>query len=281
MTFLFESLSDVVQTIHLKDCVDILIIAFIFYHGFRLMRNTRAEMLVRGIILLVVMTQVALWLDLTMVKFILQNMLQVGLVAILILFQPELRRALEQIGRSKFGMLFGSDGLTGTEETQLVIDAIGKAVESMSKNRIGALIVVERATKVSDIVRTGIEMHSDISAELLVNIFVPNTPLHDGAVIVREGKILAAACFLPLTSNNELSYELGTRHRAAIGMSETSDALVVVVSEETGKISLALEGALTRNLTVDSLKKAMNKILTPKEPSANKKVLFRRGKKDA
>ena len=198
-----------------------------------------------------------------MVNYILINTMQVGVIAIIIVFQPELRRALEQMGRSKFSTLFTGVDVNSPEMLQKTAQSICDAAQSMSKNRVGALIVWERRTKIGDIIRTGVDLEAAVSPELLVNIFVPNTPLHDGAVVIRENRIAAAACFLPLTQKQDLSIELGTRHRAALGISEASDAAVVVVSEETGKISLALDGSLTRNLTVESLKKALVKIMSP------------------
>ena len=175
------------------------------------------------------------------------------------LFQPELRRVLEQIGTTKIGNIFSVDSNNVTIEDTIKEICVG--VENMSRQRIGALIVIERKTKVSDVLLTGVELKSRVSSSVLVNIFFPNTPLHDGAVVIRDNKIEAAGCLLPLTQNNTLSTELGTRHRAAIGMSETSDALVIVVSEETGKISLANGGTLTRNFNAETLKKALEKLL--------------------
>ncbi len=247
------------STVRFADIVDIAIVAFIVYQGFRLVRETRAEQLVKGILILVALLQLSSWLGLNTMQYILENTMQLGFFALLIVFQPELRRGLERIGRGAAGKIFSFN--TREETAKNTIEEIAKAVEHLSKNKIGALICMERITRLGDIIKTGIAINSAISAELLVNIFVPNTPLHDGAVIVGSNRILAAACFLPLTHNNDLSKELGTRHRAAIGLSENSDAVVIVVSEETGKISLALNGGLTRNLTVDTLKKALTKTM--------------------
>lgn len=247
------------STVRFADIIDIAIVAFIVYQGIRLVRETRAEQLVKGILILVVLLQLSSWLGFNTMQYILANTMQLGFFALLIIFQPELRRGLERMGRGAAGKMFS---LNNREETlDASIDEIARAVDNLSKNKVGALICMERITKLGDIIKTGTTLNSAISAELLVNIFVPNTPLHDGAVIIGSNKILAAACFLPLTHNNDLSKELGTRHRAAIGLSENSDAVVIVVSEETGKISIALNGGLTRNLTVDSLKKALIKTL--------------------
>lgn len=261
------------QFIRIIDIIDILIIAYAIYKAIKLVRETRAAQLVKGIILLIVALQLSSFLNLYMVNYILKNAMQVGFIAIFVVFQPELRRALEKMGRSKFGKVLSFEEENKEEQTIITINSICEAVGNLSEHRIGALIILERATKIGDIIRTGVNLNSDISSELLINIFIPNTPLHDGAVVIRDNKIIAAACFLPLTQNNELNIELGTRHRAAIGITETSDCVALVVSEETGKISLALEGSLTRNLTVESLEKALTKILSPEPNQLNHKNL--------
>lgn len=250
------------------DILDIAIVAFVIYKVMLLISETRAEQLIRGIIVILVGMQVSEWLHFNTINFILKNTMQVGLLAVIIVFQPELRRALEQMGRSRFSNFFNFEN-SGEDSAEQVVSEIKKAVSALSQSKTGALIVVERATKVGDIIRTGISMDSKISAELLCNLFVPNTPLHDGAVIVRGDRISAAACFLPLTKNSNLSSELGTRHRAAIGMSEESDAIVIVVSEETGKISLALNGNLTRNLTPETLERAVLRFLVENQDREN------------
>ncbi|NLY42383.1 MAG: TIGR00159 family protein [Clostridiaceae bacterium] len=260
--------------INISDIIDISIVAFVVYKLIKLIRETRAEQLIKGIVILLVVTQLSEWLKLNTINFILVNTMQVGVVALLVVFQPELRRALEQMGRSRFGNMFNFEEYDSENDINAVIEEISKAVQTLSQNRIGALIVLERDTKIGDIIRTGVTIDSVISAELLVNIFVPNTPLHDGAVIIRKNKIKAAACFLPLSQNQNLSKELGTRHRAALGISENSDAVVIVVSEETGKISIALDGDLTRNLTIEILKKALNKTLQSNRQKNNKKKLL-------
>lgn len=248
-----------VKMVRPNDIVDVLIVTFVFIKLAALVKETRAEQLLKGIIILLLATQASALLQLNTINFILRNTMQVGVVAILVVFQPELRRALEKVGRSTFANLFNVEN----ENLDQVIDEIVKAANFMSKERIGALIVIERDTKIGDIIRTGIEMEAKVSAELLINIFIPNTPLHDGAVIIRENKIKAAACLLPLTQNEYLNKELGTRHRAALGITESSDAVVVVVSEESGKISFTLNGDMTRNLTAETLKKALLKTLQP------------------
>lgn len=267
------------QFIRIQDLLDILIVAYIIYKAIGLLRETRAMQLIKGIVILLVIFQISSWFQLSVLNYLLLNTFQFGVIAMLVVFQPELRRALEKVGRSKFGEVLNIINPNSPEVITQTVEKIADSVSTLSKNRIGALIVIERKTKISDIVRTGVTIDSEISAELLVNIFVPNTPLHDGAVVLRENRIMAAGCFLPLTQNQELTLELGTRHRAALGMSETSDAVIVVVSEETGKISIALEGSLTRNLTVESLVRALLKILLPhSDKKEHKKILLWGGK---
>lgn len=255
-----------IKMMRLADFVDIFIVAFVIYKAARLIRETRAEQLIKGIVVLLLALQLSHVFRLNTINFILRNTMQVGVLAVLVVFQPELRRALEKVGRTSIGNIFSAD----TVDTGAAVEEIAKAVDFLSKERIGALLVLERDTKVGDLISTGTEVDALISAELLVNIFAPNTPLHDGAVIIRANKIKAAACLLPLTQNENLSRELGTRHRAALGVSEISDAAVVVVSEETGKISIALNGDMTRSLTADTLKRALLKALSPQQPRNSK-----------
>jgi diadenylate cyclase len=188
-----------------------------------------------------------------------------GVLAILIVFQPELRGALERIGRSRFGELFNFEDNNNKEKIRKVIDEVVLAVENLSKTSTGALMAFERETKLGDICNTGTILDAEVTSELIENIFFVNTPLHDGAAIISEGRIKAAGCFLPLSENRNISHELGTRHRAGIGISENSDAIVVIVSEETGRISIACEGVLTRNLVPDTLRKALLKALLTEE----------------
>lgn len=274
----FAEIIRFIPTIKVNDIIDVLVVSFIIYQAFKLIKETRAEQLIKGILVLVFLLYFSSWLQLYTLKYILEHTMQLGFLALLVVFQPELRRALEQVGRSPISKLFkiGEDESEGVK----IISEIARAVEAMSKNKIGALIVIERDTGLGEIIESGTKIDGSISAELLVNIFVPNTPLHDGAVIIRGAKIVSAACFLPLTHNTDLSKELGTRHRAALGVSENSDSLAIIVSEETGRISLAVNGNLARNLTVDSLKKALNKALRPTNKSEYKnKLLFWRGEK--
>lgn len=252
-----------------NDLVDILLMATVIYWAIRFIRESRAAQLLKGILVFLIITQLSDWFDLNVLNFFLTNALQVGLLALVIVFQPELRRALEQMGRTKLGDIFFKNSEENVEMEKSVIE-ICEAATTLSRLKMGALIVIERSTKVGDVILTGNLVEAKISAELLVNIFYPNTPLHDGAVIIRDNKIKAAGCLLPLSHNNDLSSELGTRHRAAIGMSENSDAIVIVVSEETGKISIAKRGALTRNFTGETLKRALEKSLLKLEEKSQK-----------
>ncbi len=242
----------------ITDIIDIAIVAYIFYKSSSFLRETRAGTLVKGIILLLIFTWIGNVLQLNTINYLIKNLMQFGIMAFLIVFQPELRRALEKVGRTNFSALFSAE----KDDVENTASEIAAAAVAMSSRRIGALIVLERGTKIGDIIRTGCEIDSKISSELLINIFIPNTPLHDGAVIIRENRILVARCILPLTYNETLSREFGTRHRAALGLSESSDAAVIVVSEETGKISFTIGGNMSRNYTEETLKKAIMKVLS-------------------
>lgn len=262
----FEGPVDIIQTI-----ADIGIVSYVIYKIVVLVRETRAWQLLKGILFILVASQLSQLLGLNTIAFILRNTVNILAIAMVVLFQPELRRGLEQIGRSRFKDFFNFDETNNRLQTTAVIEELVKACTEMSKTYTGALIVIERDTRIGEIINTGIELESNTTAELLMNIFTPNTPLHDGAVIIRNNKIKAAACFLPLTDNPNLSKELGTRHRAALGITEVSDSIAVVVSEESGKISFALNGGLTRSLTPDILRKALNKNLLEKN-TTNKKL---------
>lgn len=243
----------------LADILDIAIVAYIFYMLSAFVRETRAGTLIKGIVLLMIFTWLSNFLQLNTINYLLRNLMQFAFMAFIVIFQPELRRALEKVGRTNFSSLFSQEDNSSAET---IASEIAAAAVAMSSRRIGALIVLERNTKIGDIVRTGCEIDSNVSSELLINIFIPNTPLHDGAVIIRENRIAAARCILPLTQNETLSREFGTRHRAALGLSECSDAAVIVVSEETGKISFTLNGNMSRNYTEDTLKKVIMKVLS-------------------
>ncbi len=247
-----------IKSIQLTDVIDVTVVAFIIYNVMKFIRQTRAVQLLKGIGILLVVMYVSDWLQLNVINFILINTMQVGVTALLIVFQPELRRGLEHMGRSKLGGIF-----TFEEPRKLsdLIDEVCIAVSSCAKTKTGALIVFEKQTRLNDLLTGGTLINADISSEVLENIFVPNTPLHDGAVIIRNERIYMAAAVLPLSSNKNLSKEFGTRHRAALGVSEASDCVALVVSEETGKISVMINGNMIRNLSVASLSKLLNKVL--------------------
>lgn len=257
LTFLLENL----KLIRIRDVLDIAIVAFVIYKGIKLVRETRAVQLIKGIIILLLATQISGWMSLNSINFLLVNTVQVGMVALLVVFQPELRRALEKVGRSSIGKIINSS----SSENDTTIENVVTAIGAMQSTKTGALIVFEREIKLADVAKTGIAINSDVSPELIINIFVPNTPLHDGAVIIGDNKIKAAACFLPLTQDNTLSQELGTRHRAAIGITEVADCVVAVVSEETGRISIAVNGKIDRNITMDRLKEILKSYLSEEE----------------
>lgn len=259
----------------IKSIIDISIVSYVIYKVIILVRETRAWQLIKGIIFILIASELSEWLGLRTIAFILNNIITIAAIALVVLFQPELRRGLEHIGRSRFRDFFNFDEPSTRIKLTAAIEEIVKACTEMSRSYVGALIVIERETKIGEIINTGTQLDSNISSELLINIFTPNTPLHDGAVIIRDGKVKAAACFLPLTDNPNLSKELGTRHRAALGITEVSDSVAVVVSEESGKISLAYNGGLTRNLTPDILRKALNKHLLEGSATGKKLSLWK------
>lgn len=262
-----------ISSFRLLDVVDILLVAFFLYKLLILIRNTRAVALIKGLIFLGVITILSSsrFLNLHVINWLLQQGMMVIMVALPVVFQPELRRALEQIGR---GRLFRtSDQIMNDEEWDRLIDEIIAITESLSKTHTGALIVFEREVGLNDYIDTGISIDGIVSRELLGNIFIPNTSLHDGAVIIRRNRVMAAGCLLPLTSDRSLSTELGTRHRAAIGISELADAVVVVVSEETGAVSYTYGGHIYRHLDGQALRNTLNAFL--KQPSQGLANLFK------
>ena len=261
-----------IQLLRITDFIDVIIVAVIFYYLINLIRETRAMQLVKGIIFLFAVFFLSQRLNLNALNYILGGAMQIGAFAIIVLFQPELRSLLERMGRFKVGKIIDFAVDNSEEELARTIESISLAAENLSLTKTGALIVIERSTRLGEFISTGTMLEANVSSGLLENIFVPNTPLHDGAVIIRGSKIITAGCLLPLTANNNLSRDLGTRHRAAIGLSEVTDAVIVVVSEETGKISIALNGSLTRNLNRDSLGKALKKLIIQKPETQQKKI---------
>ena len=252
-----------ISTIELKDIIDVGVLAYIIYLLLKLIRETRAGQLVKGILLLVAGYFLSGFFDLRVLHYILGKALDIGLIAMIVLFQPELRRVLEKFGRTKFGIQLLGLGSVGGDIKQKwdnAIEAICDSCVELSASCTGALRVCERQTKLGEQIETGTILNALPSKEVFGNIFYPKTPLHDGAVIMREGMILAAACFLPKPQNDAaINKKLGSRHRAAIGMSENSDAVVIVVSEETGQISVAMNGVLTRDYTREKLKETLEK----------------------
>ena len=236
--------------------IDIALVFLLIYMFLRMVKGTRTWQLVKGIAFLIVGTWLSGILGLNILHYILNAIMNWGVILIIVIFQPEIRRALEQIGTNKITKFFGieKDIVTKTKED---IYKVVIAATELSKTKTGALIVMERDIKIKDIIATGVEINGDVSPQVLVNIFVPNTPLHDGAVVISDNKIAAAACMLPLASDSDIAKELGTRHRAAIGISKESDAIAVVVSEETGKISVAKDGTLIADVREDVLKKIL------------------------
>jgi len=226
--------------------VDITLVAFIVYYVIRIIKQTRAMQIVKGILMLFVLMIVSKALNLVILDLILTNIMTYGVLLFIVVFQPELRNAFEKLGRKKIVDMFDFDDKLKSKQ---IVSEIVKAVEIMSLKKIGALIVIEQSTKISDIAREGIDLSAKVSSELLQTIFIPRTPLHDGAVVIGDNKIKAASCVLPLASENDVPKNLGTRHRAAVGMSEVSDALVIVVSEETGTISFVESGKMKRDLS--------------------------------
>ncbi|EFR43192.1 diadenylate cyclase CdaA [Dialister micraerophilus] len=259
---IFQQLSLAYYGIGIWDVVDILVVAFFFYRIYALIKNTRATALLKGLLFLGFLSLLSGSLQLHVVNWILEKLMTVLIVALPVVFQPELRRALEQIGRGK---LYISSQVMNETDWESVIDDVVEASEVMAEKRIGALIVFECSVGLDDYIDSGIRVDGLVSKELLGNIFIVNTPLHDGAVIIREGRIMAAGCLLPLTRDRSLSSEMGTRHRAAIGLSEQADCVVVVVSEETGIISYAYGGHIYRHMDSESLRNRLRTFLLQKK----------------
>ena len=254
-------LQGLVSTIGILDIIDIVVVAYFLYRLYLMLKNTRAATLVKGLLVLVAFMIVCRTLNLHVISWLLEKSMTVIMVALPVVFQPELRRALEQIGRGK---LFRKGSELDEQELEAMLEDVAAATKVMSKAKVGALMVFERATGLVERIETGVLIDGLVSSGLIQNIFVKDTPLHDGAVVIRGNRIVAACCLLPLTENRNLSQELGTRHRAAIGISEQSDAMVLVVSEETGAISIARNGELVRYLTVDDVKEILrNAIVQP------------------
>lgn len=252
--------------IDLLDILDIIIVTVIIYLILRITKETRARQVLKGMGIVIIIAVITSWLRLSVISWVLSMLLQWGVLIAVILFQPELRRMLEQLGRGTF---FDPKAEKHEEDAAITIDEMIRAIQSLSKRKVGALIVISQNSDLTDVIRTGTKIDAVISAMLLENVFEPNTPLHDGAMIVKENRVVAAGCFLPLSDNILIDRKLGTRHRAALGMSERSDSIIIVVSEETGVISYAKEGNLHRYLDSRALRELLEQIYTqPKKPSA-------------
>lgn len=259
------------------DIVEILIIAFLVYHMLVWMRNTRIWSLMKGIVVIVIFIIIAALFNMNTILWIVQNVLSIAVIAVVVVLQPELRRALEQLGRKNFlSGIFPFD-ISGGEGrfSDKTIDEIARACVEMAKVRTGALIVIEQEHSLAEYEQTGIEVDAIVTSQLLINIFEHNTPLHDGAVIVRGNRITAATCYLPLSDNMNIGKELGTRHRAGVGVSEVTDSLTIIVSEETGKISVAYGGVLDRSLDSEKLKDRLRKIQNKTEEEHKHRPVFR------
>lgn len=254
MELLLLQIQGIVKTIGILDVIDTALVAYFLYRIYLMLKHTRAAALIKGLIVLVFLMVLSRWLNLHVINWILEKLMTVVMIALPVVFQPELRRALEQIGR---GRLFHKTTELDEQELEEVIGAVTSAAVVMSQRKVGALIVFERETGLEERIETGVQIDGLVSDSLLLNIFEKDTPLHDGAVIIRGKRIVAASCLLPLTDARNLSQELGTRHRAALGISEQSDAIVLVVSEETGTISVAKNGELFRYLQADDVKELL------------------------
>ena len=254
----------VMSAFGIVDLLDIIIVAFIIYKLIQIVRQARAKQLIYGVLIIVFAWAVSAWLDMIALNSMLNLVIGQGVIAIAIIFQPEIRNALEIVSRTNIGLISRKNKAGNTSAIEASIDAVTHACQAFQNSKTGALIVFERDTRLGDIIKTGTVVDADVTIELLSNIFYPKTALHDGAVIIRNGRIHAAGCILPLTHDSNLKKGLGTRHRASIGMSENSDAVVVVVSEETGNISVAIDGKLRRDFNMGSLHEFLEKELIVK-----------------
>lgn len=275
----WEWMVSIAMNFQFKDAVDIIIVALLIYGVVKLVRETRAGQLVKGLFLLVILFIISSYFNLVMVSRVLAYFFQFAFVAILIVFQPEIRKALEQVGRNNVGqsiaaVVTGRDRSYDRAQIRKAINAVVDGVGILQQLKMGALIVFERKTKLGEIIETGTQINCEPSGQIVGNIFFNKAPLHDGAMIIRDGMIHAAGCILPLTKNTSVSAELGTRHRAALGVSEESDAVVVVVSEETGQISVAVNGVLARRFTRDTLRDVLEGYLIPQEEASTVRRKF-------
>ena len=268
----FQEFWNRIPQIGVNDIIDILIVAFLFYTVMRLIRSTSAARVARSILLLLVVTGLTEIFKLYTLNWILSKILEIGVIALVIMFQPELRRMLDHLGSVKLTSIFGVNKPI-QQEMDAVITQTVRACEAMGREKVGALIVFAREQRLEEYFKTGTQIDGQVSEQLIRNIFFKNSPLHDGAMIIRDGRVAAAGCVLPLSDSNRLSSDLGTRHRAGVGMSEASDAVVVIVSEETGTISVAVGGMLKRHLAPQTLDKLLHNELCPANDGDEKQDL--------
>lgn len=283
LAFLENNLSNLyIPKPNMIDVLEIIILSFIIYHILVWMRTTRAWFLMKGIVSLMVMFIVAVFLEMNTIIWIAQNVVYLGVIAVIVILQPELRKALETLGKTNFFSAFLPVDFNREEEglfSDHTIKEIAKACVEMGKVKTGALIVIAQNDPLTEYENTGIEVDGVVSSQLLINIFEHNTPLHDGAVIISGNRISSATCYLPLSDNMQISKALGTRHRAGLGISETTDSMTLIVSEETGKISVAYKGELTRNLKAEDIEKHLSKIQNKPIEEKKKRILnINRGK---
>lgn len=267
-----------IRTIGIVDILDIIIVAFLVFRVMTWVSRSGSARVIKGIVLVIIVLWLATLLELKVVSYLMGKIVELGLLALIVIFQPELRRLFERVGSTKYTSLFNRAGVS--RELESAIDQTVLACMDLSHTKTGAIIVFERDVKLDDVVKTGTVVDSVVQSELLKNIFYPKAPLHDGAVVVRNGRIMAAGCMLPLSQNPNLSRDLGMRHRAGIGMSEASDAVVLVVSEETGGLSVAVDGMLKRHLTQEIFEKLLRNELLNDETEQSRKKLFARVKKN-
>ncbi len=263
-----------VALLRITDVIDIALVSFIVYQALKFIRETKTIQLLKGIILIIVLTQISYFGKLNTIHYILSNFLQLGVIALLVVFQPEIRRALEHVGRKTGENLFTSHNEFGADALK-VLREVSKAAQAMSNTKTGALIVIENKDNIDSLISSGVHISAEVSSQLLENIFVPDTPLHDGATIIRNYKVELSSCVLPLTKNPDIATSYGTRHRAGIGISEESDAVAVIVSEETGRISIAYKGDLTTNYTEDTLRRKLIDLISINGIEADQKSKFK------
>jgi len=277
--FITTYLSWIPRSVRLVDIIEILVIYFMLYHILLWIKNTRAWSLLKGIIVIAAFVSIAAYFEMTTILWIVQNAFGVAVTAMVVILQPELRRALEELGKKNIiSSIIPFDSIRVTDEGRFsdkTINEIVKACIEMGKVRTGALIVVEQTQSLTEYERTGIDVDGIVTSQLIINIFEKNTPLHDGAAIIRGNRITSATCYLPLSDNMALSKDLGTRHRAAVGISEATDSMTIIVSEETGKISVAFEGKLDRNLDGDGLREKLKIIQNKPEEELKKRILWK------